>query len=102
MNNRQARETKVKSKRAPAANLPLSAACRCASRPPSYPSVLPPEIGTQPAMAGFSRVLGLVSTRRGYLQLVVVSQKADSRIPSACDEICHFDGDGFWLFDSIS
>src|ERR1700730_12149728 len=26
---------------APAANLPLSAACRCASRPPSFPTVLP-------------------------------------------------------------
>jgi hypothetical protein len=41
---------------APAAIFPLSAACRCASRPPSNPSVLPPEIGTQPAMAGFSCV----------------------------------------------
>ena len=54
--NRQARETKVKSKRAPAAIYPLSAACRCASHPPSDPSVLPPEIGTQSAMAGFSRI----------------------------------------------
>jgi len=29
--------------RAPAANIPLSAACRCASYLPSSPSVLPPE-----------------------------------------------------------
>ena len=43
-NSRHARETKVKSQRAPAANFPLSAACRCASHPPSDPSVLPPEI----------------------------------------------------------
>jgi hypothetical protein len=46
----------VKVESAPAANLPLSAACRCASHPPSNPSVLPPEIGTQSAMAGFSRI----------------------------------------------
>jgi len=29
--------------RAPAANIPLSAACRCASYLPSVPSVLPPK-----------------------------------------------------------
>src|SRR6266511_3147639 len=52
--NRHARETKVKSKRAPAATFPLSAASRCASHPPSNPSVLPPEIGTQSVMTGFS------------------------------------------------
>ena len=46
----------VKVESAPAAIYPLSAACRCASHPPSNPSVLPPEIGTQSAMAGFSRV----------------------------------------------
>jgi hypothetical protein len=40
----------------PAAITSLSAACRCASHPPSNPSVLPPEIRTQPAMAGFSRI----------------------------------------------
>jgi len=45
----------VKVESAPAAIPSLSAACRCASHPPSNPSVLPPEIGTQSAMAGFSR-----------------------------------------------
>ncbi len=45
----------VKVESAPAAISSLSAACRCASHPPSNPSVLPPEIGTQSAMAGFSR-----------------------------------------------
>ena len=47
---------KVKVESAPAAITSLSAACRCASRPPSNPSVLPPEIGTQSAMTGFSRI----------------------------------------------
>src|SRR5438270_6033994 len=42
---------------APAAIFPLSAACRCASRPPSNPSELPSEPRTQSEMAGFSRIL---------------------------------------------
>jgi hypothetical protein len=46
----------VKVESAPAATTPLSAASRCASHPPSNPTVLPPELGTQPAMAGFSHV----------------------------------------------
>jgi hypothetical protein len=41
--------------RAPAAYIPLSAACRCASYLPSVPSVLPPEMWTQSGMTGFSR-----------------------------------------------
>jgi hypothetical protein len=41
--------------RAPAAYIPLSAACRCASYLPSVPSVLPPETWTQSGMTGFSR-----------------------------------------------
>ena len=41
--------------RAPAANIPLSAACRCASYLPSDPSVLPPDTWTQSVMTGFSR-----------------------------------------------
>ena len=45
---------KVKVGSAPAAITSLSAACRCASHPPSDPSVLPPEIGTQSEMTGFS------------------------------------------------
>src|SRR4029077_8796914 len=41
---------------APAAITSLSAVCRGASYPPRNPSVLPPEIGTQSEMAGFSRI----------------------------------------------
>jgi len=44
----------VKVESAPAAITSLSAACRCASHPPSDPSVLPPETGTQSEMTGFS------------------------------------------------
>jgi hypothetical protein len=44
----------VKVESAPAATTPLSAACRCASHPPSNPSVHPPELGTQSEMTGFS------------------------------------------------
>ena|ERR1700682_2871516 len=50
----------VKVESAPAAIPSLSAACRCASHPPSNPSVLPPEIRTQSAMAGFPRFLRLL------------------------------------------
>src|SRR5439155_420174 len=43
-------------KRAPAAITSLSAACRCASRPPSDPSVKSRRIGTRSEMTGFSRI----------------------------------------------
>jgi len=42
--------------RAPAANIPLSAACRCASHLPSDPSVLPPKTQTRSEMAGSPRI----------------------------------------------
>src|SRR5881394_2242275 len=42
-------------KRAPAAITSLSAASRCASRPPSDPSVQSPRNGTRSEMTGFSR-----------------------------------------------
>jgi len=55
LNNKSARTEDTKQvDRAPAANIPLSAACRCASYSPSVPSVLPPESRTQSEMAGFS------------------------------------------------
>jgi hypothetical protein len=47
-------------KRAPAAITSLSAASRCASRPPSDPSVQSPRNGTRSEMTGFSRIWGLV------------------------------------------
>jgi len=42
--NRHARKTNVKVESAPAAITSLSAACRCASRPPSNPSVFLPKL----------------------------------------------------------
>src|SRR5262249_30183359 len=56
-------------KRAPAAITSLSAASRCASRPPSDPSVQSPRNGTRSEMTGFSRIWGISSFLR-YFNLV--------------------------------
>ena len=100
----------VKVESAPSAITSLSAACRCASHPPSNPSVLPPEIGTQSEMAGFSCILRPLIT---FAQLYCVrlpekppigqvSTNSDSLAHSRCDGFCHFDGDVFCLFDYFS
>src|SRR5256885_9313047 len=73
-------------KRAPAAITSLSAASRCASRPPSDPSVQSPLLGTRSEMTGFSRfyspsfsiissvtskLLGFRNTRQRFLRVLI-------------------------------
>ena len=87
--------------RAPAANIPLSAASRCASLPPSNPSVLPPEIGTQSEMTGFSCIWIAKNFLEQFATVLQVLFKGLSLRQSICDEFCHFDCDVFCLFDPV-
>jgi len=75
--------------RVPAANFPLSAACRCASYLPSVPSVLPPETWTRVSNDRVFLLLNLRSAHIGFSSAFI-----------RATEICHFDSDGFCLFES--
>jgi hypothetical protein len=65
--------------RVPAANFPLSAACRCASYLPSVPSVLPPEPRTQSVMTGSPTFKGNLFLVLCSLCLVVCSLALDDQ-----------------------
>jgi len=75
--------------RVPAAYIPLSAACRCASYLPSVPSVLPPETWTRVSNDRVFLLLNLRSAHIGFSSAFI-----------RATEICHFASDGFCLFES--
>ena len=93
---RQARS----SNRDPAANTSLSAACRCASRPPSDPSVKLSETRTRskrPGSPSFTRLFSKTTENQApFVNLCQPPRKPQqyNRL-TACDEICHFHSDVF-------
>jgi hypothetical protein len=93
---RQARNTK----RDPAAATSLSAACRCASHPPSNPSVNFPKREPGPKGRVPPRLLSLLTIKKrpfSYAENFCDALGAFARtfVFVAGDEICHFEGDVF-------